>query len=831
MKHEDTDNTGVTSESENSETFNFKELLRLAWRAKFWIILSIAVCMGGAYYIGKKKVPVYGSTAEVMLLFGNEETSTSSSALRALADMSGVSQRGYVNFFNELEILKSPELLASVVERLNLSTTYTTQGFVHNIDMYGYSPILVNFMNLSPDSAASMRLYKTSDGSLIATDFTVNNAPKQSKPLRIAPGTVVETPIGVLSVSSTATFDKFPEYIDVNKYSIKAMANQLSAGIVTGKKAEDNSVAVISYNDVSQQRAIDVVNGVIKAYNDLWVDEQTRSAANTSHFINDRLAVIEKELSGIDSDISQVKSSSQVADISTAASAYYGQSIDYDTRAFEANTQLQIAKYLRDYINDSENGESLIPSNTGTSGAVESQIQEYNKLLVKRDQLLENSTDANPVIAQMNSDLVKNRALILSSLNNVISTYQIEVNRAQGRKGEFSGKVRAMPEQEKQILSIERQQKVKENLYLYLLQKREENELARMVEVNNIRILRAAEGTGSINKDMMYYLLIAFAIGLAIPVCIIFIKIKLETKVTRRQDLASLTIPFIGEMPMSPQRRTVKRFFRHLFHPSSRTVTDRELKLVVRAKSRSYINEAFRMLRTNLDFLTPHSESGCEVIMLTSFNPGSGKTFIALNLAKSLTLKRKKVLLVDMDMRRASLSNFGGNPPQGVSSYLTGMTPDVLNLVTKNNRDSGLDLLSVGAIPPNPVELVVSSRFQDMIDTLRGYYDYIVLDCPPYDLVADTAIISRVADITLFVVRAGLFNKSDIKDLEAIYKENKLPHMAVILNGINPKNSYFHHRYGYSKKSSDGYYIVDDERKDSSYTNMSDISDSHPQDA
>lgn len=809
MSMEEQENKRQETVPGTTDAFNINEMLRRAWACKYWIILSVAICMAAAYYYYRRQPQVYGSSAEVMLLFGKDESSASSGALRAITDMSGLST-GNINFSNELEIMRSPSLISSVVERLNLATTYSTEGFGHPLDLYGHSPILVNFLEVSPDSSASLRLYKTERGQLIATDFMANDKRLPSKPLRIDPGTVVQTPVGALAISPTADFDKFPAYVDVNKESVNGMAQKISADIVSAKKSDETTVAMITYKDVSQQRAIDVINGLIESYNALWIAEQTRSAANTSNFINDRLAVIEKELSGIDSDISQVKSSAQVADFTTAASTYYGQSMSYDTRAFEASTQLSIAEFLRDYLNDKANANSLIPANTGTSGSIETQIQEYNKMVVKRDQLMQNGTEANPVIAQINSDLTANRALILASLNNLISTYRIEVDRAQSRGRDFSGKVSTVPEKEKQILSIERQQKVKENLYLYLLQKREENELSRMVQVNNTRIIRAAYGTGPTTGMMAKALAAGFLAGLSIPLLIIFLVLKLDSKVSRKSELAGLSIPFLGEMPLSSSRRTIGRSLRHILHPRSRKVDDSELKLVVRDRSRTFINEAFRMLRTNLDFLSS-SSNGCEVIMLTSFNPGSGKTFISLNLAKSLALKDKKVLLIDLDMRRASLSNFGGNPTQGVSTYLTGKSGDLMSLIRVNNRKTGLDLLPVGAIPPNPVELVLNKRFTDMITTLRQHYDYIVLDCPPYDLVADTAVISRVADVTLFVVRAGLFNKALLPDLEDLYQQHKLNNMALILNGINPKNSYYYNRYGYSGYSNTkGYYIMDD---------------------
>lgn len=815
MTKEETENSktdNVEVKLQASDSFNVREFLHLIWVNKFWIILSVLICTALSYYFYKRQPKVYTSNAEIMLLVGNEDGSMSSGALAALADMEKV-QGTNVNFFNELEIMRSPSLMQAVVERLNLSTSYTTEGFGHDEDLYGRSPVLVNFLDVAPDSTASLTLYKSKGGTIVAADFVSNGKKKQGNALRIRPGTVVQTPVGRLAISPTADFEKFPPYVQVTKNSVEAVAASLANQVVTSKKSPENSVVQISFNDVSQKRAIDIVNALIEAYNDLWIAEQTRSAANTSNFIKDRLAVIEKELSGIDSDISQVKSAHQVADFSAAASTYYGQSMNYDTKAFEANTQLSIAQFLRDYLNNSANASSLIPANTGTSGTIETQIQEYNKMLVKRDALLQNSTEANPVIAQMNSDLASNRALILASLNNLISTYQIEINRAQGRGREFSGKVSAVPEQEKQILSIERQQKVKENLYLYLLQKREENELSRMVTVNNTRVIRAAHGAGLVAGAMPRMLGIGFLIGLAIPLLIIFLYMRLDTKVKSKGDLAGLSIPYLGEMPLNIGAKKVKRSVNRLLHPRSRKMDDSELKLVVRDHSRSYINEAFRMLRTNLDFMS-NSSSGCEVIMVTSFNPGSGKTFISLNLAKSLALKGKRVLVIDMDLRRASLSTYSGNPTQGVSTYLTGKAADISGLIRVNNSGSGIDLLPVGAIPPNPVELVLSDRFKEMVSYLRSSYDYIVLDCPPYDLVADTAIISKAADVTLFVVRAGLMSKNMLSEIEETYRNHKLPNMALILNGIQPKNSYYLKRYGYSSYTD--YYMSDDDKDDDS---------------
>ncbi len=810
MSTEENKDTVSESKKENSaQAFDIKEFLGRAWDAKYWIILSILVCCGYMYYRYKREAPVYTSNAELMFLFPNSGSSQGSATLAALRDLGTTATPGDINMFNEMEIFHSPTLMANVVKRLNLNTTYTTDGFGYKHDLYGKSPVIANFLDLPGESSASFSIRKSGEGHIIASNFVLNGQAMQSAPLRIPLNTVVESPIGKISISPTTNFTQFPEVLYINRFTVESMAESMSASIQTASKDNISSIMILSYSDVNATRANDVVNALIDAYTDSWVEEKSRSAVNTSNFIKERLAIIEKELNGIDTDISQVKRSNPTGDITGAAQAFYSQSMSYDAQAYEASTQLSIAQFLRDHIMG--NPDAMIPANTGAAGSIEAQIQEYNKMLVKRDNLLQNSSAANPIIAQMNTDLAANRQLILQSLGNIISTYQIQASRAAGRGNTFAGKVSSVPEQEKQILSIERQQKVKENLYLYLLQKREENELSRMISFNNTRVLRAASAGKANHMELTKSIAIGIGLGLAIPLAIIFMLMQFNTKVTRKSDLASLSVPFLGEMPLSPNRRKHRISLRRIMHPASRKADDTELEIVVKERSRSYINEAFRMMRTNLDFMVGN-DTGSQVIMLTSFNPGSGKTFISMNLAKSLALKGKKVLVVDVDLRRASLSKYAGNATQGVSTYLTGKAASVSSLIVNNDSKFGVDVLPVGAIPPNPVELLLNKNFDKMMDELRKEYDYIVLDCPPYDLVADTAILARVANLTIFVMRAGLFAKSMLPELEETYKEKKLPHMAIVLNGIDPSKSYYNNRYGY--KGHNGYYINDKDDND-----------------
>lgn len=791
-----------------SSGFDLKEFTDRLWRAKYWILLSVIVCCGFCYYQYKLRAPLYKSTSEVLFLVGGGGTSSETNAtLNTLSDLGVGSNIANINLINELQIFQSPALMAFVVEDLNLNTLYTTDGFGHSDDLYGQSPVLVSFLDLDDEESASFQLKKVNSTEVIASNFTLKGTPCESKTLRIPLNAVVSTPIGKISVSPTTEYSKFPEVLYVNRKPVMAMAESMSGSVSAEGKQDMSAVMLLSYTDVNSKRANDVVNGLVTAYNKMTEEEQTRSAVNTSNFIKDRIAVIEKELNGIDTDISQVKRANPTGDVT--GSAFYNQSMTYDSQAYETSTQISIAQFLRDHI--LQNPDAMIPANTGASGSVEAMIQEYNKMLVKRDNLLQNSTPSNPVIAQMNADLSANRNLILQSLGNTISTMQMQASRAAGRGNSFAGKATAVPEQERQILSIERQQKVKENLYVYLLQKREENELARMVTLENTKVLRRASAAPAGQTALTQMLLIGLLVGLAIPAAIIFLLMQFNTKVTRKQDLSQLSVPFLGEMPLSAKRRKKKFSLRKLFNPGSRKADDAALEAVVKERSRSYINEAFRMIRTNLDFMSDSEDERSQVIILTSFNPGSGKTFISMNLAKSLAIKGKKVIVIDADLRRASLSKYAGNATQGLSTYLTGKAPNVNSLIVYSDAHLGVDVLPVGAVPPNPVELLLGKRFDKLIDELREMYDYIVIDCPPYDLVADTAILARVADMSIFVIRAGLFAKSMLPELDEIYKEGKLPRMSIILNGIDPSKSYYNSRYGYNGHN--GYYINDDDEK------------------
>ena len=366
-----------------------------------------------------------------------------------------------------------------------------------------------------------------------------------------------------------------------------------------------------------------------------------------------------------------------------------------------------------------------------------------------------------------------------------------------------SSRIAANPTQAKYLLSVERQQKVKETLYLFLLQKREENELSQAFTAYNTRIVTPPHGsmlpTSPVRKNIF---LVAFALGLLIPVIIIFLHENMNTRVRGRKDLEGVAVPFIGEIPLYTKKK------KGVFRKKPLEVR----AVVVKEGSRDIINEAFRVLRTNLEFMTA-KERKSNVIVVTSFNPGSGKSFLTMNIAVSLAIKGKKVLVIDGDLRHGSASSYIDSPDKGLSDYLGGRIDNLDEIIVHDPKQKHLDILPVGTIPPNPTELLFDERLRQVIESVRDQYESVLIDCPPIELVADTQIIEKLADRTIFVVRAGLLERSMLAELEKIYEEKKYKNMSLILNGTESSGGRYGYRYGYYYGYGAGYHYGADEKR------------------
>ena len=538
-------------------------------------------------------------------------------------------------------------------------------------------------------------------------------------------------------------------------------------------------------------RASAVISSLIDAYNEACIDNQNRSARNTTQFINDRLVVIEKELGGVENELKNYKEEHKITDISAVSQSYLTASSSYQDKSFEVNNQLSIARYIKEYLTSPANSRSLIPANSGlTNESINSQIKEYNDLLLKRDRLLGSSSVKNPVVSDINQSLDAMKAAINHSVDNLIATLQMQVDKLNSQESLIMSRIANTSGQELQLLSIERQQKVKEELYVYLLQKREENEIASLVNVGNTRIIMTPNGSSSpVFPKSMNLLLVALMAGFLIPLGVLLAMNLLNTKVHSQSDLPSLQAPFLASIPLVGQPNSLLKRMR------SRKNVHAPAHILVKQGSRDSLNEAFRVLRTNVDMMLGARKS---VIMVTSYNPNAGKSFISLNTAAVMALKGKKVLLMDADLRKATLGKSLRSNENGYVSYLNGRKGSFTESV--RSLAENLYFLPVGVLPPNPSELLLGDKFKGMLAELKKEFDYIIMDCPPIDIVADASIISPETDFTIFVIRAGLFDKRDVGMLNDMYNRKRFNEMAIILNGVDFStvyHSYGHYGYGH----------------------------------
>ncbi len=752
-----------------------------------WILLSVFLCVGFAYYHLLKTPFVYTRAAEIQIKEdGNGQNAIATEQFSSL----GIFQSNS-NIPNEIINLKSKDLMEEVVRRLDLDINYYREGSFHNFVVYGFDqPVKVSLPDFPENGLLSFNLEVAKNGAVTIENLTEGeNAHKITYPeIKGQLNDSISSPIGKIIVEPTSVY-KPGEKVSllIKKIPLRAARNAYNGRLGVALTNGDASIIKLSMSDQSTQRADDVLNTLIGVYNENWIRDKNRIAVSTSNFINDRLAVIESELGNVDSDISSYKSANLIPDVGAAASMYMGQNQQTQSQIQTLTNQIQLARFVRSYLVADDKFDQLLPANSGIgSSNIQSLISEYNAKLLQRNSLVSKSSEKNPLVVQLDTELNAQRHLIIQTVDNEIASLNAQLQSLKGTEAEIKSHIASNPTQAKDLLSVERQQKVKESLYLFLLQKREENELSQAFTAYNTRIVnRPGASSVPTTPNRRKILGIAFLIGLAIPFGFTYLKETINTKVRGRKDVQNLAIPFLGEIPQ--------------YKPTNKADVDTK-KLLVKAGKRDIINEAFRVLRTNVEFMC-NSSDGASVIALTSFNPGSGKSFISVNLGMSIALKGKKVLIIDGDMRHGSTSSYFGSPKKGMSDYLSGAEEHINDLIVQDPNCKDLYILPIGSIPPNPTELLESKKFAEMFDGLKSQFDYIIIDCPPIEVVADAQIIDKYADRSFFIVRAGLLERSMLPELDRLYDDKKFKNMAFILNGTRNDQG----RYGYSHSYRYGY--------------------------
>ena len=770
--------------------FNLRDLAYSCLDKWHWFVITLGVTLGVAAYYLLSTPPVYTRTASVLVKEDGKGKSLAGDISSTFSEMGLVQTSSNVN--NELIAFRSPALMEEVVRRLNLDMNYSLPGRFHDEVAYGSNlPVKVSIAGIGEKQGASFRMTVSGDGAVTIDKMQMGEEEFSGK-AEGSLGKPFKTPLGTLTVSATEAFDiKGEQEIHVRRSGIYTTASGILKRLSVSLNSEKASVIDLSVSDCSTKRAEDILGTLITVYNENWVKDKNQIAVSTSAFISERLEMIEKELGSVDEDISSYKSRHLLPDVEAVSGMFMNKSAATDNQIMELANQLYMTRFIKSYLEGEKTADKLLPVNTGIGNEnLEAQINAYNGSLLSRDKLMANSSASNPLVQTLNAELKKLREGIASTVENNITTLQARIAKLQDTERKTNSQIAANPTQAKYLLSVERQQKVKESLYLFLLQKREENELSQAFTAYNTRIITPPSGsdlpTSPIKKNI---LLVAFAIGLLIPVGIIFMRENMNTAIRGRRDLKGLTVPFLGEIPMyrNEDRSLLGRF---------RKKAQRK-GIVVEEGNRDYINEAFRVLRTNVEMM---SENGgkSDIIAVTSFNPGSGKSFITMNLAAALAIKGKRVLVIDGDLRHASASQFVGAPAKGFCDYLAGRVGSLDGLLCKYPQYGNLDVLPVGTIPPNPAELLMTERLEKALGELKCDYDCVFIDCPPIELVADTQIIGKHCDRTIFILRAGLLEREMLPEIQEIYNEKKFNRLGVILNGTVKTGTRYGYKYGYT---------------------------------
>ena len=765
--------------------FGLKDVVDMILKKWYWFAISIILCLGVSVLYIMRTSPVY--TRSATILVKDSRKGGGASELAAFSDMAGLNTRRNVD--NELYVFQARRLMMEVVDKLGLTVNYTTRSGLRTVDLYRRSPIDVQFINdINSGTCSFTVLLRENDATIsefVRSRQDGGEASDEDEDFTttVPYGVPVVTPYGVVVVNKTLYMEEnyLGKEIRVLKRPREIVAAYYRNAMHSAVANKMSSIINISLNDIVPRRAEDIINTLIDVYNNDAINDKQQIAEATAEFIDVRLAIISKELGSVDSDIKTFKTRNSMVDIETETTKNITESSKLKTEVLSLENQIEMSKFIYEYLEDASKEYVLIPVtdlSKGQGSALSKQIAEYNELLLRRERYLQNSSLNNPVIQQLDRDRVALKNAILASLDSNIQTLEIQLGKLSTEQKKTDALLSIVPKQEQEYLSIARQQRIKEELYLYLLNKREENAISLAITENTARIVDSAFGPlRPVAPRKSFILLIALVLGCAVPFVILYLRELLDTTVRSKHDITKFTsVPYLGDIPVYNGPRTARG-------------------VVVRANGRDNVSEAFRIVRTNMAFMNTEGQDS-QVLLVTSSNQHAGKTFVSTNLAMTLAMSGNKVILIDLDLRRRTMSKHMGqrNNPVGMSRYMSDKNVKVTDIISRTELHENFDCIYAGLQPPNPAEQLMSNRLDELIAECRKLYDYVVIDSVPALVIADAIIASRVADLTLYIVREGLLDRRQLPDIDSLYKQDKLKNMCILLNGASERS----HRYGYT---------------------------------
>ena len=742
-----------------------------------WILASVLIaCVIGFFYLRTQPYTYHLTTTLLVVDQSKSGAMNEMSMMKQLDVMGFGSSLSMVN--NENEVLKSSALMKRVVNQLELHTTYTTKDFLRTIDLYTASPYYVKM-----DSMALIQLEKTLSFEIAREEgqYTIEgeyNDSAFSQTVKKLPA-MINTPAGPISIALRKGLKFLPQNeITVTISNPNAVGRFISANLLTTEVSKQVDVINIGLSVSNEQKGKDILNTLSAIYNRDAIEQINRSAMNTANFIDDRLRLISGELSDVEGEVENYKQVNQMTDISSDAKIYLERNNEFDQQRIQVENQLSLIRFVEEFISKGANQYALIPNLGLTDVGLVAVIQKYNELLMNRERIAGGSSEENPALRNMNQQIVSARRSIQVSIANSRKGLEITKRELDSQNQRAVSKIRDLPRQEREFIEIKRQQQVKESLYLFLLQKREEASLTMAITVPKGRVLNTpdtGEQTGPRSKIIMG---VFFLLGLAFPLLIIFLRDLINTTISNRAQVEKLSdVPVLSELGHNNTGQVI-------IDHSSNTDSNAEL---------------FRLLRTKLQFTLDYPSQ--KVMMVTSTEPGEGKSYVSLNLAISLSLTGKKVMLMGLDLRKPQLKkhlNLDGE--EGMSSILSGHVSDYRSIIQHVAAYPTLDVIPGGVIPPNPNELLMNKRLDDLMETLRNEYDYIVIDTAPVGAVSDSFLIDRVVDIAIYMCRMDYSDKRNIEFLNHVKADKTLKRPYLVINDVNMQSKYYYHRgysYGY----------------------------------
>ncbi|MDO9275289.1 MAG: polysaccharide biosynthesis tyrosine autokinase [Lutibacter sp.] len=760
--------------NDTDESINLREQLEnylFHWK---WFVLGVAVALVVAFFYLRYTPNQY--SVSTIILVDDKNSGGLASELSAFEDL-GLLGGSKAVLDNEIELLKSKSLAERVVKSLGTNVTFYKQGNVIKSELFrNDSPIKINFF--SPDSV----FHK------LDTSFTVKITSESTFTLKDANGSkskvhnfgdLIKTRFGEISVTplKQGKFDDEEEVI-VQIVPFESVVNRYRNALQIQPVSKQASVLRLSLTDPVKPKAIEILDNLVAQYNNDAVEDKNLTAKNTNDFINQRILIVNEELSNVEKGAEQFKTANKLTDLATEAGLAVQSKSLVEKEVLELNTQLKLAEYVSDYVN--ANPGELIPANLGVGDAsVDGNTEKYNQLVLERNRILKGSSNINPVIVNLNGQIKNLEESIKQSLANSKTALKISLNAIKGQQSRFASTISEVPKQERMFRDMQRQQQIMETIYLYLLQKREENAITMAVTLPSAKIIDMAYGSNAPvapKRNIIY--LAALLLGVLVPFGVIYVRSLLDNKIHSRKDLETMVkAPILGDIP--------------------KTVSER--KIVVSDSDRSSVAESFRLLRTNINFMLTRVKDGGKIIFVTSTISGEGKTFVSINLAAVLSLTDKKVLLIGADIRKPKIGDYLElTYERGLTHYLMDNSLKVIDII-ESVKEVNFDFISSNLIPPNPSELLMNGRFEEVLAYGKQHYDYVIVDTAPVNLVTDTLLLSHLADMFIYVVRANYLDKRLLSIPKMMYEEKRLPNMAMLVNSTDLERGYgYGYGYGYT---------------------------------